>query len=315
MSDHRHDDIEHDETKDEGHMSINIYKPTITQPGPFFRVTLPDGSTNIHVGTCPDYVEEVAAGATLDIIPDVDSGEHGWIHQCIDVGTVAADAAGVSIDPPTRGTGAGTPVASSPSSSEPCDEAYLVQVLDAKGFGSKFDVNDVTVSMAAFATEWAKNYEGDFEFMLDMKKAATTRRGGLSTGQAKGTLNCWRADYFRKQREAKEAEKAAAPSSGGSPVTEDGMYLTPDGTVYKVQVAHHGSGNLYAKRLVVEDGTGSFEYERGGLRKLRAEWKMTLEQAKKFGQLYGICCVCSAVLTNETSIAEGIGPVCAGRWS
>ena len=37
---------------------------------------------------------------------------------------------------------------------------------------------------------------------------------------------------------------------------------------------------------------------------------MSLKEAKKFGQLYGVCCVCGAVLTDEVSIERGIGPIC-----
>jgi hypothetical protein len=102
-------------------------------------------------------------------------------------------------------------------------------------------------------------------------------------------------------------------------VTEDGMYQDPaTETIFKVQIAKQGSGKLYAKKLVVEgeegDYTASFEYAPGAIRKIRPEWKMTLEQAAKFGALYGVCCVCGRDLTDEGSIAAGIGPICAGRF-
>lgn len=96
-------------------------------------------------------------------------------------------------------------------------------------------------------------------------------------------------------------------------VTEAGMYKLGD-DIYKVQKAVHGSGQLYAKLLVV-DGPGSahFEYATGAIRKLRAEHKLSLEDAKAFGALYGSCCCCGKTLTDENSIAEGIGPVCASK--
>lgn len=120
-----------------------------------------------------------------------------------------------------------------------------------------------------------------------------------------------------------------------TPVTlEAGMYQM-DETIYKVQLAVHGSGNPYAKRLVKTDRcrecdgveeydhdgvTGhkydpkwTFEYAPGAIRELRPEHRMTLEEAKAFGALYGTCCVCGRTLTNETSIEEGIGPICGGR--
>lgn len=89
---------------------------------------------------------------------------------------------------------------------------------------------------------------------------------------------------------------------------DEGMYLKDD-KVYKVQRAVHGSGHLYAKVL----NGHSFTYESGALSTLRPEHKMTLAQAKEYGALYGTCCVCGRTLTNEVSIRDGIGPICAGK--
>lgn len=105
-------------------------------------------------------------------------------------------------------------------------------------------------------------------------------------------------------------------------VDQDGMYRDPGtGTIFKVQVAIHGSGELYAKRLQVEatdesgtSYTGRFVYAPGAIRRLRPEWRLTLEEAQEFGKLYGVCCVCGTTLTNEDSIDAGIGPVCAGKF-
>jgi hypothetical protein len=101
---------------------------------------------------------------------------------------------------------------------------------------------------------------------------------------------------------------AARQPSTRRPVTEAGIYFL-DGTVYKVQAAVRGSGRLYAKRL---EGT-SFVMSPGAVRQLHAEDKMTLEQARAYGAVYGVCCRCGRTLTDETSIAAGIGPVCAEK--
>jgi hypothetical protein len=98
------------------------------------------------------------------------------------------------------------------------------------------------------------------------------------------------------------------------PEIEDGMYVLDD-TIYKVQHAVHGSGRQYAKRLI-PGGPGQraeFAYAPGIVAKLRPEHRMTMDQAREFGALYGTCCQCGAVLTNEDSIEAGIGPVCAGK--
>lgn len=121
----------------------------------------------------------------------------------------------------------------------------------------------------------------------------------------------------------------------------EGMHRTADGTIYKVQRAVHGSGHLYAKQLVAHrecdghestdgpignvvycDGTCApeaetewkFEFAPGALRLLSEDTKLTLEDAKQFGVVYGSCVVCGRTLTDEKSIAAGIGPVCAKRF-
>lgn len=113
----------------------------------------------------------------------------------------------------------------------------------------------------------------------------------------------------------REAEKLHA-------VTE-GMYRLPNGDIYKVQKAVHGSGQLYAKKLVkLEEPTTvrgqeahyAFEIARGAIRALRPEYRMTREDAKEFGDLYGCCCRCGTVLTDEASIERGLGPICAEKF-
>jgi Family of unknown function (DUF6011) len=108
------------------------------------------------------------------------------------------------------------------------------------------------------------------------------------------------------------ATRAGQPKPG--PATE-GMYRK-DGEVYKVIIAVHGSGRLYAKRLVMAtDGTGPVGYEtaRGMVHKLTQADRMTQLEAAAFGHLYGICVRCAATLTDENSIARGMGPVCATK--
>lgn len=98
------------------------------------------------------------------------------------------------------------------------------------------------------------------------------------------------------------------------PVVGDGMYVL-DGQVYKVQHAVHGSGNLYAKRLQ-DNGPGkpaTFEYSPGTIRRIRPEHRMTKEQAKEWGALYGTCARCGALLTAEDSIDRMMGPVCSTK--
>lgn len=112
------------------------------------------------------------------------------------------------------------------------------------------------------------------------------------------------------ERLLKNRDEAKTRTSGKA--AEEGMYKK-DGVIYKIQIAVHGSGRPYAKQLVETGGEWEFVKAPGMQFRLTAKDKMTLEEAKEFGKLYGTCCVCGRTLTKEESIAEGIGPVCSGK--
>lgn len=112
------------------------------------------------------------------------------------------------------------------------------------------------------------------------------------------------------------APRTTVRSTRTGPAPEGMHQVGPN--IFKVQRSPQ-TGRLYAKRL---DGRGDaetgetswrFVYAPGALRDLSEDTLMTLEAAKEFGAHYGTCCVCARVLTNEKSIAEGIGPVCKSR--
>lgn len=106
----------------------------------------------------------------------------------------------------------------------------------------------------------------------------------------------------------------ARPEAAERPPAVEGIYKVGD-DIYKVQKAVHGSGRLYAKHLVEAEGKGTWEYAPGKVNTLSADDLMPLEEAAAFGRLYGWCIVCGRTLTDETSIAAGIGPVCRGRFA
>jgi hypothetical protein len=89
-----------------------------------------------------------------------------------------------------------------------------------------------------------------------------------------------------------------------------GIYRVND-SIYKVYRGQ--SGRMLAKLLMVEDeGSASFEYQGMATRFVKAGTSpMTLDEAKDFGAIYGVCCNCGRTLTDEGSIEAGIGPVCA----
>lgn len=191
------------------------------------------------------------------------------------------------------------------------------------------------------AIAYVASYSGTWGLPLDIRTPPPAGRWGtkylrlsekqveaLLAGKARDAARAEAAQIDRElfaadQYEAHNArpQNQQAPRLAPQPATrqalgsvEPGMYRTPDGTIWKVQLAVHGSGKPYAKRLVVEPGQpGTFVYEPGAITRLRADHRMTLDDAKAFGALYGVCCQCGRTLTDEGSIADGIGPVCAGR--
>lgn len=112
---------------------------------------------------------------------------------------------------------------------------------------------------------------------------------------------------------------------------ESGIYRNPEtGQIYKVYT-NQARTRMLAKLLVINE-TDSFDMQHGftqiageprwdyqgmATRFVKPGWLMTLEQAKQFGTIYGVCCSCGRLLTDEGSIEAGIGPVCAkkGRWA
>jgi len=199
--------------------------------------------------------------------------------------------------------------------------------------GRKFEVGDLTVGLKQFARSWVEGlgtrdekFSPEMSTFLVSVKTSFDRRGTLTDGQAKAVLNIATAakPEWMVEKERREQEQIAAHDQiERAPEITEGMYVH-DGEIYKVQRAVHGSGRLYAKVLVVHDqnfdfqhgmtgGNATFEFAKGMVYKLKPEEKMTLEQAAEYGRLYGVCCVCGATLTDEDSIAAGIGPICASK--
>jgi hypothetical protein len=91
-----------------------------------------------------------------------------------------------------------------------------------------------------------------------------------------------------------------------------GMYRTSDGTIYRVHESRD-TGRRYAKRMDYDlfSDKPRFVYAQGAIAKLSESDRMSLTEAKAWGVETGFCCVCGAFLTDEKSVANGIGPVCA----
>lgn len=155
----------------------------------------------------------------------------------------------------------------------------------------------------------------------DLAVAILDKMDSLTKIEAKRHLD----DLQKLPNYVAPAAAGEAPARRNTPEVEaDGMYRNPEtGDIYKVQIAHHGSGKLYAKILVKLDEPEikrgkeahyEFVMARGAIMTLKPEWRLTREDAAEFGHLYGCCIRCGAVLTDEASIERGIGPDCAKKF-
>lgn len=104
-----------------------------------------------------------------------------------------------------------------------------------------------------------------------------------------------KADFLRTSSLIGILKKAPRKPEPANSETPEGMHILRGesryGTdaIFKVQIAVHGSGKPYAKQLVVDEGEGSFEYAPGAVQKLSEATRLPLEEAKKYGALYGVC--------------------------
>lgn len=145
-------------------------------------------------------------------------------------------------------------------------------------------------------------------------------------------FNCTEVDA---QQQPAHVQPHTRAQTTGVRVTEDGMYRIADGTIFKVQW-NRASGDgrrLYAKMLLIfidgekhtrptkataelwdkERDSIQFEYAPGAIFLLSPEDRMTKEEAREFGALYGTCIRCGRTLTLEESIDRMMGKTCAGK--
>ena len=118
-----------------------------------------------------------------------------------------------------------------------------------------------------------------------------------------------RIDKLIAQNKELAAKGAVIPEPVQKDI-KDGFYKIED-AVFKV--VHGRNDNQYAKQL---EGS-RWVYAPGAIRKLRTDSRtvsLSLTEAAAFGKLYGKCMCCGRTLTDEGSIAAGIGPICQGKY-
>ena len=139
------------------------------------------------------------------------------------------------------------------------------------------------------------------------------------------------ARYYKRTGKLSEKQEAAARSmytkciarekareeAKNIPSPEVGFYCTPDGTFYRVQ-SNKAKTSVYAKELHEPQQEGGKPYwkyvGRLPFARLNDKVRLTTDQAAEFGHTHGHCLICTRELTDEESVARGIGPVCAEKW-
>jgi len=107
-------------------------------------------------------------------------------------------------------------------------------------------------------------------------------------------------------------------------LAEEGVYVLEDGTIVKIK-SNKTKTNCYANRWVKIGGerltetgehvNGEWEYAPELRSDCTEDLRMTLDQAKEFGVLYGKCVKCGRHLSDAESVERAIGPVCARSFS
>jgi hypothetical protein len=111
------------------------------------------------------------------------------------------------------------------------------------------------------------------------------------------------ADRFREiQAEAAKAQP-----------TIPGVYKSDTGTFFRVKFSK--SQRLYAEVITKTDAGVSFTYQSGAIYRLEAGARLSTEECESLGLLFGCCLICGRALTVKKSVLQGMGPVCAKRYS
>lgn len=95
--------------------------------------------------------------------------------------------------------------------------------------------------------------------------------------------------------------------------TKPGFYKNEQG-IFKVTPARTSDRTFAHQLLSLPQEAPEWTYMGLGRRFIgEYDSKLTLEEAKEFGHAYGHCLICGRLLTAEQSVADGIGPICAGK--
>lgn len=185
--------------------------------------------------------------------------------------------------------------------------------------------------------DYVQDHEAVFTYLAQLGKHNDFARGCFAYYAKHGVLSpaqlaaCERSLAKRAQK-APAAMQAATPAAFDAPDAIDlralpsGLYAVPgDDTRLKVQIDNLTEGK-WAGWVFVKDGAEYGHGKRYGSQKpaqvyvgdvkdaLRVIAANPAEASAAYGRLVGRCGLCGRKLEDETSVARGIGPVCAAKY-
>jgi len=181
---------------------------------------------------------------------------------------------------------------------------------------------------AAAFEKWAEDNEDVHAWLVANAKTGNEfagsllsyakRKGQLSTGQLNAVLNNVEKD--------KEKAKTETPSDIDLSSLPKGYYAVPNGdTRLKIAVRRPGKNSNWQGWTFVDAGAAYGNRQTYGKQapdglyagKIQDQLKEVLADPKAamvaYGKLTGTCGKCGRILEDETSVAAGIGPICASK--
>jgi hypothetical protein len=208
--------------------------------------------------------------------------------------------------------------------------------------GRKFEASDMTPELRQAAHLYASTYEGDFDYMAQMREQANGGVMFFSDSQSKGILNCLMADAKRRMAQRLDTPRAPVRNHVFLKDVPDGRYRVTlaDGDHLALKLHIAGQDSKFAgSRIVLTringdewmgvahiTADGEFRLWRsttGSLRSRVTDAVQVLDQAKTqdewlvaglaFAQEGSQCFICGRDLDTPESLTAGYGPICADK--
>lgn len=212
------------------------------------------------------------------------------------------------------------------------DLDFAMSICQEMADGFKFDVSDVDPELMRGATEFARQYQGSFEYMVSMHQQAL--RQWLTVPQAKGVLNCMMADVRRQRLASRPKEVVDFTglrqlfAKASAHLKRPRITLQLNGNPITVKLMTTGShvGSINLSTGSYEDGIWYGRVETDGTltagRSMSPAVRALIDElstdpvaaAKRHAHLTGNCCFCNRRLDDERSTSAGYGPICSQNY-